>query len=36
MDGYWGCGPDGNGLNKLGRILMAVRDQLRSKTSGAR
>jgi len=36
MDGYWGCGPDGTGLNKLGRILMAVRGQLRSKTSGAR
>lgn len=36
MDGYWGCGPDGNGLNKLGRILMAVRGQLRSKPSEAR
>ena len=30
MDAYWGCGPDGNGLNKLGRILMTVRDKLRS------
>ena len=29
MDSYWGCGPDGNGLNKLGRILMQVRDELR-------
>jgi hypothetical protein len=32
MDGYWGCGPDGNGLNKLGRILMQVRDKLRART----
>lgn len=29
MDAYWGCGPDGNGLNKLGQILMQVRDELR-------
>lgn len=28
-DGYWGCGPDGAGLNRLGQILMSVRDQLR-------
>ena len=32
MDGYWGCGPDGNGLNKLGRILMQVRETLRART----
>lgn len=30
MDAYWGCGPDGKGQNKLGRILMAVRDQLKA------
>ncbi|ABD55714.1 NADAR family protein [Jannaschia sp. CCS1] len=30
MDAYWGCGPDGRGLNKLGRILMDVRDSLAS------
>ena len=30
MDAYWGCGPDGNGLNKLGRILMRVRAELRA------
>lgn len=30
MDAYWGCGPDGNGLNKLGKILMRVRQELRS------
>ncbi|MBR9702662.1 NADAR family protein [Candidatus Woesearchaeota archaeon] len=24
-DAYWGCGPDGDGENKLGRILMEVR-----------
>ena len=28
MDAYWGCGPDGLGLNKLGKILMRVRDEL--------
>jgi ribA/ribD-fused uncharacterized protein len=26
-DYYWGCGADGSGLNKLGEILMAVRQQ---------
>lgn len=36
MDGYWGCGPDGNGLNKLGRILMTVRAQMKSRLSGSR
>lgn len=30
MDAYWGCGPDGQGQNKLGKILMAVRDRLRT------
>lgn len=25
MDAYWGCGPDGQGLNRLGEILMQVR-----------
>jgi N-glycosidase YbiA len=29
MDAYWGCGPDGSGLNKLGTILMQVRKELR-------
>jgi len=28
MDAYWGCGPDGAGLNKLGRILMQVRAEI--------
>jgi N-glycosidase YbiA len=28
-DTYWGCGPDGTGLNKLGKILMQVREELR-------
>jgi ribA/ribD-fused uncharacterized protein len=28
-DYYWGCGKDGSGKNKLGLILMAVRDSLR-------
>ena len=34
MDAYWGCGPDGNGLNKLGKILMRVLDELRSNHRG--
>ncbi len=29
IDYYWGCGADGTGLNRLGEILMAVRDQLK-------
>jgi N-glycosidase YbiA len=28
-DYYWGCGKDGSGQNKLGRILMHVRAILR-------
>jgi ribA/ribD-fused uncharacterized protein len=28
-DFYWGCGVDGSGLNRLGEILMEVREQLR-------
>ncbi|MDZ4395436.1 NADAR family protein [Cypionkella sp.] len=28
-DAYWGCGPDGTGQNKLGQILMTVREQVR-------
>lgn len=28
-DAYWGCGPDRQGLNHLGKILMAVRSRLR-------
>lgn len=27
-DYYWGCGADGSGLNKLGQILMRVREEL--------
>lgn len=30
-DYYWGCGADGSGQNKLGKILMAIRSELRSK-----
>ncbi len=29
IDYYWGCGADGSGKNKLGQILMQVRDLLR-------
>jgi ribA/ribD-fused uncharacterized protein len=29
-DSYWGDGGDGTGRNKLGRILMSVRDELRA------
>ena len=28
-DTYWGCGKDGTGLNRLGQILVEVRDELR-------
>jgi ribA/ribD-fused uncharacterized protein len=30
-DHYWGDGGDGSGKNRLGEILMKVRDELRSK-----
>jgi len=30
-DYYWGCGADGTGKNRLGKILMEVRDMLRKK-----
>lgn len=29
FDYYWGCGRDTRGLNKYGKVLMAVRDRLR-------
>lgn len=29
-DYYWGCGTDGSGKNMLGKILMEVREKLRS------
>jgi predicted NAD-dependent protein-ADP-ribosyltransferase YbiA (DUF1768 family) len=29
IDYYWGCGADGTGENRLGAILMDVRDTLR-------
>ena len=29
-DSYWGDGGDGSGKNKLGKILMSVRDELRA------
>jgi ribA/ribD-fused uncharacterized protein len=28
-DAYWGCGADGTGQNRLGQILMEVRESLR-------
>jgi N-glycosidase YbiA len=31
-DYYWGCGADGSGQNKLGRILMEVRAILRERS----
>ena len=31
IDYYWGCGADGSGKNKLGQILIAVREILREK-----
>lgn len=30
IDYYWGCGKDGSGQNKLGQILMDVREVLRN------
>lgn len=36
-DSYWGDGGDGSGLNRLGAILMEVRERLRAEAeSGAR
>ncbi len=32
IDYYWGCGKDGSGQNKLGQILMNVREILRQST----
>jgi N-glycosidase YbiA len=29
-DSYWGIGPDGKGKNKLGKILMKIREELRT------
>jgi ribA/ribD-fused uncharacterized protein len=29
VDSYWGCGPDGQGKNMLGKILMRVREELK-------
>lgn len=29
-DYYWGCGKDGTGLNKLGTILMEIRNKLQA------
>jgi ribA/ribD-fused uncharacterized protein len=33
-DSYWGDGGDGSGKNRLGQILMSVRDELRQKEPG--
>jgi len=30
-DSYWGDGGDGHGKNMLGKIIMQVRDELKSK-----
>lgn len=29
-DSFWGCGPDGNGQNKMGEILMLVRSEIQA------
>lgn len=34
VDPYWGIGEDGNGENAMGKILMQLRDELRSSASG--
>jgi ribA/ribD-fused uncharacterized protein len=35
-DSYWGCGADGQGLNRLGTILMEVRAALRQQAEQVR
>jgi ribA/ribD-fused uncharacterized protein len=30
VDAYWGIGADGNGQNKLGKLLMEIRSELRN------
>jgi len=32
-DYYWGCGTDGTGNNMLGKILVEVREQIRTLSS---
>ncbi len=34
IDNYWGCGKDGKGKNRLGQILMEVREILRKEELG--
>jgi hypothetical protein len=34
-DSYWGDGGDGSGRNRLGQILMSVREELRRQEAGA-
>ncbi|GHP00583.1 hypothetical protein KSF_106300 [Reticulibacter mediterranei] len=36
LDPYWGCGPDGNGKNRLGHILVEVRTILRERVCSSR
>ncbi len=33
-DAYWGDGGDGNGKNRLGSLLMKVREELRASITG--
>jgi predicted NAD-dependent protein-ADP-ribosyltransferase YbiA (DUF1768 family) len=35
-DRYWGDGGDGSGKNRLGQILMRVREELRGQSSDGR
>jgi ribA/ribD-fused uncharacterized protein len=35
VDAYWGDGGDGSGLNKLGQILMQVREELRGSSGSS-
>lgn len=34
-DAYWGDGGDGGGKNKLGQVLMSVREELRTSGEGS-
>lgn len=33
-DGFWGSGPDGNGQNELGKLLVHIREILRAESVG--
>lgn len=34
-DSFWGCGENGDGLNRLGQIIMEIRNELRARNSAS-